>query len=45
MTPKLIVALDFDNQDNAIQLVEKLDPNHCALKVGSELFTLLGLSL
>ncbi|HAT3857098.1 TPA: orotidine-5'-phosphate decarboxylase [Legionella pneumophila] len=42
MTPKLIVALDFDNQDNALQLVEKLDPNHCALKVGSELFTLLG---
>lgn len=42
MTPKLIVALDFDNQDNALQLVEKLNPNHCALKVGSELFTLLG---
>ncbi|HAU1413977.1 TPA: orotidine-5'-phosphate decarboxylase [Legionella pneumophila] len=42
MTPKLIVALDFDNQDNALQLVDKLDPNHCALKVGSELFTLLG---
>ncbi|MFO9158898.1 orotidine-5'-phosphate decarboxylase [Legionella pneumophila serogroup 1] len=42
MTPKLIVALDYDNQDNALQLVEKLDPNHCALKVGSELFTLLG---
>ncbi|HAU1151500.1 TPA: orotidine-5'-phosphate decarboxylase [Legionella pneumophila] len=42
MTPKLIVALDFDNQDNALQLVDKLDPSHCALKVGSELFTLLG---
>ncbi|HEN5664800.1 TPA: orotidine-5'-phosphate decarboxylase, partial [Legionella pneumophila] len=42
MTPKLIVALDFDNQDNALQLVDKLDPDHCALKVGSELFTLLG---
>ncbi|HAU1300888.1 TPA: orotidine-5'-phosphate decarboxylase [Legionella pneumophila] len=42
MTPKLIVALDFDNQDNALQLVDKLDQNHCALKVGSELFTLLG---
>lgn len=42
MTAKLIVALDFDNQDNALQLVDKLDPNHCALKVGSELFTLLG---
>ncbi|AMP89926.1 orotidine-5'-phosphate decarboxylase [Legionella pneumophila] len=42
MTPKLIVALDFDNHDNALQLVDKLDPSHCALKVGSELFTLLG---
>ncbi len=42
MTPKLIVALDFDNRNNALQLVDKLDPSHCALKVGSELFTLLG---
>ncbi|KGP64447.1 orotidine 5'-phosphate decarboxylase [Legionella norrlandica] len=42
MTPKLIVALDFDNQQEALNLVDKLDPVHCALKVGSELFTLLG---
>lgn len=42
MTPKLIVALDFDNEHDALNLVEKLDPKHCALKVGSELFTLLG---
>lgn len=42
MTPKLIVALDFDNQDSALQLIDKLDPLQCALKVGSELFTLLG---
>lgn len=44
MTPKLIVALDFDNQTQALTLVDKLDPSCCALKVGSELFTLLGLS-
>ncbi|MCW8471964.1 orotidine-5'-phosphate decarboxylase [Fluoribacter gormanii] len=42
MMPKLIVALDFDNEHDALNLVEKLDPKSCALKVGSELFTLLG---
>ncbi len=40
--PKLIVALDFDNEHDALNLVEKLEPKNCALKVGSELFTLLG---
>ncbi|WP_454783829.1 orotidine-5'-phosphate decarboxylase [Legionella sp. WA2024007413] len=44
MMPKLIVALDFDNEHDALKLVEKLDPKSCALKVGSELFTLLGTS-
>ncbi|KTD41177.1 orotidine-5'-phosphate decarboxylase [Legionella parisiensis] len=42
MTPKLIVALDFDNEHDALNLVERFDPERCALKVGSELFTLLG---
>ncbi|WP_392537070.1 orotidine-5'-phosphate decarboxylase [Legionella sp. 227] len=42
MTPKLIVALDFDNEHAALNLIEKLDPKSCALKVGSELFTLFG---
>ncbi|CEG56793.1 orotidine-5'-phosphate decarboxylase [Legionella fallonii] len=42
MTSKLIVALDFDNQDDALNLIDKLDPTHCALKVGSEMFTLFG---
>lgn len=44
MTTKLIVALDFDNQNDALTLVEQLDAKECALKVGSELFTLLGAS-
>ncbi|KTD73160.1 orotidine-5'-phosphate decarboxylase [Legionella tucsonensis] len=44
MTSKLIVALDFDNELDALNLVEKLDPKSCGLKVGSELFTLLGTS-
>lgn len=40
--PKLIVALDFDNEHDALNLVAKLNPKSCALKVGSELFTLFG---
>jgi orotidine-5'-phosphate decarboxylase len=39
---KLIVALDFSRQNEAIALVEKLDPNQVALKIGSGMFTLLG---
>lgn len=42
MSLKLIVALDFDSHAAAMSLVDKLDPTLCALKVGSELFTLLG---
>lgn len=42
MSPKLIIALDFDTENDALNLVEKLDPQHCVLKVGSELFTLFG---
>lgn len=42
MQPKLIVALDYDNSEDALSLVSQLDPHQCALKVGSELFTLLG---
>ncbi len=39
---KLIVALDFNNQSDALSLVNELDPSQCALKVGSEMFTLFG---
>lgn len=42
MSLKLIVALDFAIQRDALNLVEKLNPNQCALKVGSEMFTLFG---
>jgi orotidine-5'-phosphate decarboxylase len=42
MAIKLIVALDFDNQTNALTLVDKLDPARCALKIGSEMYTLFG---
>jgi orotidine-5'-phosphate decarboxylase len=42
MLSQLIVALDFNCEKTALDLVDKLDPKHCALKVGSELFTLFG---
>ena len=41
---KLIVALDFDNLSSALALIDQLDPEQCALKVGSELFTILGMA-
>ncbi|WP_199611847.1 orotidine-5'-phosphate decarboxylase [Flocculibacter collagenilyticus] len=40
--PKIIVALDFDNKNKAIELVEQLDSSMCRLKVGKEMFTLFG---
>lgn len=45
MSSQLIVALDFDREQDALNLVEKLDPQTCALKVGNELFTLFGTQL
>lgn len=42
MSPQLIVALDYNQEQDALNLVERLDPKQCALKVGSELFTLFG---
>ncbi|WP_028115476.1 orotidine-5'-phosphate decarboxylase [Ferrimonas senticii] len=40
--PKVLVALDFDDQAKVMALVERLDPAKCRLKVGKELFTLFG---
>jgi len=41
MGSPLIVALDLD-QRNALDLANKIDPQDCKLKVGSELFTASG---
>ncbi|WP_413472396.1 orotidine-5'-phosphate decarboxylase [Shewanella baltica] len=41
-TKPILVALDYDNKSHALQLIEKLDPNMCRLKVGKEMFTLFG---
>ncbi len=40
--PRVIVALDFDNVEQANQLVNQLEPSACKLKVGKEMFTLYG---
>jgi orotidine-5'-phosphate decarboxylase len=40
--PRVIVALDFPGQAQALELVERLDPARCRLKVGKEMFTRLG---
>ncbi|MDB1124382.1 orotidine-5'-phosphate decarboxylase [Vibrio algarum] len=39
---KVIVALDYDNQVDALAFIDKIDPNSCRLKVGKEMFTLYG---
>jgi orotidine-5'-phosphate decarboxylase len=39
---QICVALDFDNQHDALDLVDKLDPDLCRLKVGKEMFTRFG---
>ncbi len=37
-----MVALDYDNRDKALAFVDRIDPRDCRLKVGKEMFTLLG---
>jgi orotidine-5'-phosphate decarboxylase len=40
--PKVIVALDFDDANAANELISKLDPRACRLKIGKEMFTYFG---
>ncbi|QKT04789.1 orotidine-5'-phosphate decarboxylase [Ectothiorhodospiraceae bacterium 2226] len=37
--PRVIVALDFPDPGRALEFVGQLDPRHCRVKVGKELFT------
>ncbi|MCC4234975.1 orotidine-5'-phosphate decarboxylase [Vibrio anguillarum] len=39
---RVIVALDYEQQTEALAFVDKIDPNSCRLKVGKEMFTLFG---
>ncbi|GAB3016326.1 orotidine-5'-phosphate decarboxylase [Bowmanella dokdonensis] len=40
--PKVVVALDFDDQNKALRFVDDLEPGSCRLKVGKEMFTYFG---
>lgn len=40
--PKIIIALDFDNKKAAMKLVDLLNPSLYYLKIGKEMFTILG---
>jgi orotidine-5'-phosphate decarboxylase len=40
--PKIVVALDFNQVNQAQSFVDKLDPQLCRLKVGKEMFTHFG---
>lgn len=40
--PKVLIALDYDDQDAAIEFVKQLSPSECRLKVGKEMFTYFG---
>ncbi len=40
--PKIIVALDYPEAAPALDLVARLEPSLCRLKVGKELFTAMG---
>ncbi|MBU2114386.1 MAG: orotidine-5'-phosphate decarboxylase [Gammaproteobacteria bacterium] len=41
----VVVALDFENKAQALNLVSQLDPTLCRLKVGKEMFTHFGPAL
>lgn len=40
--PRILVALDFDNEAECLSFVDKLNPSLCRLKIGKELFTSYG---
>ena len=42
LDPRVIVALDFPQASSALAFVGNVDPQHCRLKVGKELFTAAG---
>lgn len=39
---RIIVALDMDDQEKAMALLDQLSPEQCRVKIGKELFTLYG---
>ncbi len=43
--PRVIVALDYDNAEDARRFADQVSPHSCKLKVGKELFTRCGPAL
>ena len=39
---KILIALDYDDQQTALNFVKQLSPDTCRLKVGKEMFTYFG---
>jgi len=44
-SPRIVVAMDYDNPVDCLSMADRLDPNLCRLKVGKELFTVAGPSV
>lgn len=42
MANKIIVALDYETEKEALNFVDQIDPSLCRVKVGKEMFTTLG---
>lgn len=42
LDPKVVVALDFNNTESALEFVDRVSPDLCRLKVGKELFAIGG---
>ena len=40
--PKVVIALDYDNKQTALNFINQLDPTTCRLKIGKEMFTHFG---
>jgi orotidine-5'-phosphate decarboxylase len=43
--PRIVVALDFSDAKGVVAFAQRLDPTHCRVKVGKELYTAAGPSL
>ena len=43
--PRIIVALDFPDSRSALELLDRIDPGLCRVKIGKELFTRSGPAL
>ncbi|MFQ3175653.1 MAG: orotidine-5'-phosphate decarboxylase, partial [Psychromonas sp.] len=40
--PKVVIALDYQDKQQALNFISQLDPKNCRLKIGKEMFTHFG---